>query len=177
MGHRKIPQEAKEEEQIPTISLDYGFFGQPGDVAHNSLPVLVLRDRQSKAVWSHPVPSKGVSHPYPAKAIMNDLDFTGYKRIILKSDQEPSITALVSAVKHRWHGEVIPESPPKGESKSNGEVERTVQPVHGLSRTIKDCVEQQAGSALSSKSHVLAWLVEHASNLLLSVSIFHLIYA
>ena len=28
---------------------------------------------------------------------MSDLDFMGYKRVILKSDQEPSIAALVQA--------------------------------------------------------------------------------
>ena len=47
---------------------------------------------------------------------MTDLDFMGYKRVILKSDQEPSIAL--------WHGEIVPEASPKGESKSNGEVER-----------------------------------------------------
>ena len=47
----------------------------------------------------------------------------GYKRVILKSDQEPSIVALCDAVKNGWHGEIVPEASPKGESKSNGEVE------------------------------------------------------
>ena len=107
------------------------------------------------------MPSKGVTHPYPAGALMADLDFFGYKRVIFKSDQEPSIVALCDAVKNCWHGEVVPEASPKGESKSNGEVERAVQSVHGLARTLKDFVEQQ------SRSLLLAWLEEHCSNLLL----------
>ena len=167
MGHAKVSQAEKEAEQIPTVSIDYGFLGQPEEGPHNSLPVLVVRDRQSKGIWSHPVPSKGVSHPYPAKALMTDLDFMGYKRIIMKSDQEPAITALVEAVKHGWHGEIVPEASPKGESKSNGEVERAVQSMHGLARTIKDYVEQQSGVTLDSKHPLLAWLIEHCSNLLL----------
>ena len=104
MGHRKVDAETKQDEQIPTISVDYGFFGQPEDKAHCTLPVLIVRDRKSKGIWSHPVPAKGVTHPYPAKALMADLDFMGYKRVILKSDQEPSIIALCEAVKHGWHG-------------------------------------------------------------------------
>ena len=75
------------------------FFGQPEDRAHDTLPVPIVRDRKSKGIWSHPVPSKGVTHPYPARALMADLDFMGYRRVILKSDQEPSIVALCDAVK------------------------------------------------------------------------------
>ena len=125
------------------------------------------RDRKSKGIWSHPVPSKGVVHPHPARVLMADLDFMVYKRVILKSDQEPSIVALCDAVKNGWHGEVVPEASPKGESKSDGEVERAVQFVHGLARTIKDFLEQRSGIALESRSPLLAWLVEHCSNLLL----------
>ena len=55
-----------------------------------------LRDRKSRGIWSQPIPSKGV-HPHPARALM-DLDFMGYKRIVLKSDLEPSIDAFCDMV-------------------------------------------------------------------------------
>ena len=55
---------------------------------------------------------------------------------------------------------------PKGESKSNGEVERAVQSVHGLAKTLEDVPEQQSGIILESRSPLLVWLVEHCSNLL-----------
>ena len=112
------------------------------------------------------MPSKGVMHPCPARALMADLDFVGYKRIILKSDQESIIIALCDAVKKGWHGEIVPEATAKGESKSNGEVERAVQSVHGLVRTLKDFLEQRSGRTLEPRSPLLAWLVEHCSNLL-----------
>ena len=98
---------------------------------------------------------------------MADLDIMEYRRVIFKSDQEPSIVALCDAVKNGWHGEIVPEASPKGESKSNGEVERAVQSLHGLARTHKDFLEQQSGITLESRSPLLAWLVEHCSNLLL----------
>ena len=66
-----------------------------------------------------------------------------------------------------WHDEIVPEASPKGESKSNGEVERAFQSVHRLARTLKDFLEQQPGITLESRSPLLAWLVEHCSNLLL----------
>ena len=125
--------------------------GHREDRAHDTLLVLIVRDRKSKGIWSHPVPSKDVVHPYPARAPMTDLDFMGYKRVILKSDQEPSIVALCDTVKNGWHGEV----------------ERAIQSVHGLARTLKDFLEQRSGIALESQSPVLAWLVEDCSNHLL----------
>ena len=91
LGHRKVDMKAKEAEQIPTVSVDYGFFGQPEDRAHDTLPVLIVRDVSCSlsddcCIWNHPVPSKGVTHPYLARALMTDLDFMGCKRVILKSD-------------------------------------------------------------------------------------------
>ena len=101
--------------------------GQPEDRAHDTFPVLVVRDRKHKSIWSHPVPSTGVTHPFPARALMADVDFMVYWRVIVKSDQEPSIVALCDAVKNGWHGDTVPEASPKGESKRKGEVERAVQ--------------------------------------------------
>ena len=53
------------------------------------------------------MPSKGVTHPYPARALMADLDFMVHRGVILKSDQEPSIVALCDTVKNGWNGEIL----------------------------------------------------------------------
>ena len=50
----------------------------------------------------------------------------GYKKLILKSDQEPSIIALRNAVTNESNIEIIPEEVPIGESQSNGEVEGVI---------------------------------------------------
>ena len=76
------------------------------------------------------MPLTGVAHPYLARALMVHLDFKGRK--------EATIVALCDAVKNGWHGEIVPETSPKGQSKSDGEVERAVQFVHGLVRTLED---------------------------------------
>ena len=75
------------------------------------------------------------------------------------SDQEPSIVALCDAVKNGWHSEIVPEASPKGESKSNGDVERAVQSVHGLARTLKDFLEQRSDITLESRSFLLGVLL------------------
>ena len=50
------------------------------------------------------MPSKGIGHPYPVAAVLADLRRTGYKKIILKSDNEASIVALMKAVQEAWTG-------------------------------------------------------------------------
>eukprot|EP00973_Karenia_brevis_P094438 12422478-Karenia_brevis.AAC.1 len=143
MGHTRVDHG---EEQIPTVSIDYGFLGTKDNPA-TDLPVLVGKDRLSQTVWASPVPCKGVEdHPHGSNRLREWLDETGYKRVIVKSDQEPAIRAVVSAVKNAWPNDLIPEAAPKeSHERSNGEAEVTVQQVHGLARTLKEHVEDRCG--------------------------------
>ena len=43
LGHHKVDAKTKKAEQMPTVSVDYGFFGQAEDRAHDTLPVLITR--------------------------------------------------------------------------------------------------------------------------------------
>eukprot|EP00974_Lingulodinium_polyedra_P067665 6552644-Lingulodinium_polyedra.AAC.1 len=61
-------------------------------------PILVIKARKTKAVMAHLLPRKGAD-PYAVARVVQDIRNTGYKRIILKSDQEPSIMALKQEVK------------------------------------------------------------------------------
>ena len=90
---------------------------------------------------------------------MADLDFMEYRTVILKSDQEPSTVARMVGMA-RLCLKHLP-------CKSNGEAERAVQSVHGLTRTLQDFIEQQSGITLESRSPLLAWLHEHCPKLLL----------
>ena len=96
-GHfaRKTPEES----QVPTISIDYCFLGDE-TTRDTDLPVLVVRDRRTKSVWAHPVPAKGIENPFGAKQLLKDIESTGYKKVNLKGDQEPSIRAIMQQVKN-----------------------------------------------------------------------------
>ena len=160
MAHRY--DRTKEESLFPVVSIDY--------IADHEMPVLVVHDRASKSHFAHAVPSKGVSHPYAERALCRDLTRLGYKKVILKSDGEPAITALVRAVQANWQGQVVPERSPPYESRSNGAVERAVQTVQGQARTLKEALQVSSGYVFSDTSPILAWLLEHAANL---VNLFH----
>ena len=104
--HRRVNRQ-EDPEEVPVVSIDYGFFGAPGELPADAvggaqMPVLVVRDRKSKALFSHLVPSKGVEHFYPEHALVRDIKFLGYPSVVIKSDQEPAIKALAEAVKNSF---------------------------------------------------------------------------
>ena len=66
-----------------------------------------------------------------------------HKKIILKSDQEPSIIALRDEIIKQREEETIPEESQVAESQSNGPVERAVQTIQGQTRTMKDDVPEE----------------------------------
>ena len=72
-------------------------------------------------------PFKGVEdHPHGSNRLREWLEETGYKRVVVKSDQENAIKAVIQAVKNAWPGELIVEHAPKeAHERSNGEVEVT----------------------------------------------------
>ena len=98
---------------MPTISIDYGFLGKEGTVARESigstvLPIIIVKDRKSRGIWAIPTWTKGTVNPHASAAIVRVLDSTGYKRIILKSDQENAMRALQTQAKIKCGGESVP---------------------------------------------------------------------
>ena len=146
--------------------MDYCFLGQDES---KCLPILVIRDHASRTVFSHVVPCKGTKHQYPLNQSVADIEQLGHSKFILKSDQEPSILDLRADIISRCKDQgisIIPENSPTGESQSNGVIERAIQDVEGMVRTLKDQLECSYNLHLESSHPVLAWLVHHAGVLL-----------
>jgi len=143
----------------------------PGDPSAASCgasenPVLIMFDRWSKSHTAIYLPSKGIGHPYSAEAVARAITKHGYRRVVLKSDQEPSLIALLAAAKELCTCEVLLEHSPKGEPQANGEAERAVQSVMGLSRTLKEHITTATGQPIDGSSPLSAWLVDYAVALL-----------
>ena len=135
------------------------------------MPVLVVRDRFTKAIFSHLVPAKGTTHYYPEIALLGDINFLGYTSLTLKADQEPSVIALATAVvKNTLSSQGISvqlENSPKGDSHgmSNGEAESSLRITQDLTKTLKDHVEHKVGQHLDPRSPILGWLIEYVGTL------------
>ena len=74
----------------------------------------------------------------------------------MQCDQENALATVLTEATHSWHAEVVPEYSPKGESQSNGEVERAIQQVHGMVRTVKESLEMGINMSIPPKHPVLS---------------------
>ena len=99
-----------EESDVPIIAFDYAFMSDKetekedeADEDISDLTILVGRDKKSKTPCAISVPCKGVDqNEYAVKRVLKFLDFLGYEKVLLKSDQESSMKAVLSSVRaHR----------------------------------------------------------------------------
>ena len=105
-AHRRTQKtQEKLDEEVPVISVDY-MGPKSKDFKSEriaSLPILVGIDKQSKWVFAHMVPSKGPD-AHAIKMMSREMQLAGCSRLILKSDQEPSILAFLAAVQRERKG-------------------------------------------------------------------------
>ena len=133
--------------------------------------VLVVRDSNTKSVFAHVVPRKGVSEDaYAVDMLVADVMWLGYSRVILKSDNEPSIKTLLGvalrALKVSEIAQVMEESPPPYDSQANGGIEIGCKLVRGMVRTLKGCLEERVQMRIPADHPMIAWVVQHAALLL-----------
>ena len=75
--------------------------------------------------------------------MVQDWDNNGFKdvKVQLKSDQEPAIVELQSAIQLARPGSVILVNSPVGESESNGRVENTIRRIQEKTRVLRHQLE------------------------------------
>jgi len=162
LQHRKID---KSQETIPTISIDYAFLNEKQEVENEErcgMPILAIKDRKTGMMQSRVVPSKG-NDKYAIKRLKKDIELLGYKKIILKSDNEPSIISLKQAVKDSMNVEIILEESPVGDHQANGEVENAIKRCAGQFRTLKEVTETRYGKRIAPEHHILPWMIAYSS--------------
>ena len=85
-------------------------------------------DDMQSCVFGHVVPCKGVDvGQFTVDCVVGDILWTGYTRVLLKSDNEPAILKLLTAALRelRINGleQVLSENSPEYEPQSHGSVE------------------------------------------------------
>ena len=114
-NHNKIKEQ---DYSIPHITCDYCFMGDKED--SETLVIQVSRDTESKSIFAHAVPRKGLSHEHGAEQMCKDIEYLGYKSIVLKTDNEPAMRTLQDEIQSRRRDNTILENSPVGESHRNG---------------------------------------------------------
>ena len=86
------------------MSFDYAFIGDKGEITSQEqaeteegyIKVLVVRDSESKALFGHVVPRKGVDEQgFAVAQITADVEWLGYTKVMLKTDNESAILKLL----------------------------------------------------------------------------------
>ena len=144
---------------VSKFATDYMFMGEDG----TPITILAGYDGKTRAFFAHVEPCKGTSHAYAEKALAHNVLSTGHQKVILQSDQEPSIIDVKHKAGAHIPTEIVYEESPVRGSNANGSIERAIQTIQGQIRAIKDYTERQIGATIGLDSAVLKWLVRHAA--------------
>ena len=104
---------------VPTVSMDYFYFVKPEEGVERGPPSLAMVDDKTGMLRSAVLKQKGVED-WSVKVAKKFIEALGYKKIIAKNDNENSIMALRDEVKKQTQVEMIPEQPPKYDSRTSG---------------------------------------------------------
>ncbi len=176
--HRSMTAE-ESQTSVTRITMDYCYLTEKAEVtsteheesskAKTSMTVLVMKEDLCGSVWAYAAEAKGSGEQWMIDQIVEDIETVGLteERIILKADQEAAITDLQhGVVKARAaHGTALEQSR-VGDSNSNGKVERAVQDVKGLIRTLRSALEEKIGERIGLDHPIVPWMVRHAGHLI-----------
>ena len=161
----------------PTVLSDYGYMngagvGQESEISEatgaaddDNLPILVLKDKQSKAFAASYVPAKGCE-PFATKFFAAFVQRMGHREFINKSDGEHSLKALKEKAAEVAGARGIPEESPVGDSKANGEIESGVKEIKGMMRSVRSDLESKLKMVLDRRDPLLAWLPTYVADMI-----------
>ena len=178
---RNAPHRRSEEDRnkTPRISMDY-FFMSTVDEAASSNPLLVVLDESTGEKYARAVGQKGLGSEggmdWLVKDISDELKSWGHAggeggHILIKTDGERSILAVRDALAQYHGGKVVPETPPRGESQSNGAIEEAGKTVREYARVLKEHVEDKAQIQLASTDVLVMWMIRWSAMLLSRYSV------
>ena len=159
----------KKEGEIPEFHFDWCFPGE--EKTGDNLCVLVGRMRETRMTMSSVTPGKSTNE-FISRRMLAFLRECGCEmmKIIVKTDQEPAVAAIVDSLvalrASLGAEETVPEHSPTYSSQSNGIVERGIQSVEGMIRSLRSALEERINAKLDIGDSIWAWLVEYASYLL-----------
>jgi hypothetical protein len=152
---------------VPEVGFDYAFVRRESE--EETATLLVMQDRDSRAIRAWVVPVKGVGSDmaHAVSRAVEGVHELGHRGpVVVKTDNEAALLALREAIMAQMHEGAIPVQPVPGESESNGVTESGVRLFKGLLRVHLAALERKAGVMLPSGHPVTAWLVEHVADVL-----------
>lgn len=129
-----------------------------------------MNEYLKESVWAYLCGKKGATgEEWVARAIDEDLTTVGVnsEHLITKSDQENAVgDALARVALSRAGRSTARETSVLGDSDNNGRVEKAMQEVMGLVRTVRAGLEARINAKVDLHNPVVDWLVRHAGMLI-----------
>ena len=145
---------SREEGESQEIGIDYGFLGRDKDV----LPILCVKCRNSSTggLGATVVDRKGASDN--ARSFLTAfVKSLGFKRILVRSDNERSLSSLIERVTCNLTGvEWLLMTFPEGD--------HAVREINAQTRILRSQLEQRLGSRIDEKDPLISWIPRHAAN-------------
>ncbi len=138
---------------------------------------LIVRDTTAtKCVFAHVVPMKGTAEDegrFVSDLVAEDILWLGHAKLIVRADNERALQALVVAALRRVRvlanddlEAISKEQPEPYESQSMGAIEVGIKIARGQYRSLRLCLESRLGKRIPVGHPVMAWLLEHTTNVL-----------
>ena len=132
-----------------------------------TVAVLVVKDRESKAIKAVLMREKGVNLEDAAERAAESVKAFGHpQKIILKVDNENALKALRTEVIRKLADGALAAGPPPKESESHGVIENGVKLFKGMLRVHLLALERKIDGHIPSMHPVMSWLVEYVSDIL-----------
>ena len=137
--HRiELLEEEERERTTPIVAFDYSFLTKENA---DTFPILICRDKQGDQTGATCCEQKGPT-AYSISFLVGFIKDFGFRRFILKCDNEPSTKSLQGAVMQACAGEQeIPQGPLAGDHMANGRVDMVVREVKRQYRTLRISTE------------------------------------
>ena len=142
---------------MPEIGIDYGFFGRDQE---DVLSILCVKCRNSSTgcLGATVVDRKGASDNASSylTAFFTSL---GFKRILVRSDNERSLLSLIERVMDNLTGvELVQMMSPEGDHQANGLVEISVREIKAQTIILRSELEERLGNRTDGKDPLMSWI-------------------
>ena len=155
--HGSVP-----EGELPEAGVDCAYMGPEG----SQVTILVCKSMRSGCLPATQAPEKGMN----ANALAffaGWLRGLGWKRLLLRSDNERALLAFLRAAAASLEGvEVIEQASPEGDHAANGLAEVCAREVKAQSRVLKSLLEERLKRQLGWSEPLTTCLVRHSANCL-----------
>ena len=142
-----------EEAELPEICIDY-------------VPILCVKCRNSSTgcLGAIVVDRNGASD-YASWFLTAFIKSLGFKRILVRSDNERSLLSLIERVMNSLTGvELVLMTSPEGDHAANGLAEVDVREIKAQTRILRSQLEQRLGNRIDEKDPLMSWIPRHAAN-------------